>query len=188
MTGPAEPKLSRLVGLDVLRAVAVLLVLGHHPPTGRPSSDEPSALFLWWHVGWIGVDLFFVLSGFLIGGLLFEEAKKTGDICLRRFWVRRAFKILPPYFVFLAVVALLWLFDGQPSVFDCWPNLLHAQNYLGTADFSVWHTWSLAVEEHFYLLLPLVLLFLGSARRHWLPILFVFVAIECLVLRLGRVG
>jgi peptidoglycan/LPS O-acetylase OafA/YrhL len=94
----------RLTGLDVLRALAVLLVLGRHPPGGLATVMDSPSLRLWWNAGWVGVDLFFVLSGFLIGGLLFAEAKKTGRIRLGRFWVRRAFKILPPYAAFLAAL------------------------------------------------------------------------------------
>lgn len=178
----------RLVGLDVLRAAAILLVLGHHPPAGPPDQTSHPLLALWFRVGWVGVDLFFVLSGFLIGGLLFAEAQRTGAIRLRRFWIRRGFKILPQYYAFLVAVALLWLHDGQPSIRGLWPNLLHIQNYTGTRTFTLWHTWSLSVEEHFYLLLPVTLAVLGSTRRNWLPILFTVVALGCLILRIRAAG
>src|SRR5215831_18752084 len=77
--------------LDALRAIAVLLVLGRHLPFFP----------LWIRVGWTGVDLFFVLSGFLISGLLFREYKATGGIRIGRFLVRRGFKIYPAYYLFL---------------------------------------------------------------------------------------
>ncbi|MGV3632340.1 MAG: acyltransferase family protein [Bacteroidota bacterium] len=83
-------------GLDVLRAIAVILVLARH-----------SNLNFWLtKFGWLGVDLFFVLSGFLVAGLLFAEYKKHGAIDLKRFLVKRAFKILPPFYVFLGISLL----------------------------------------------------------------------------------
>ena len=81
--------------LDALRAVAILLVLGRHFEYFR----------LWSQVGWAGVDLFFVLSGFLISGLLFAEWKQRGSIGIARFYVRRGLKIYPAFYVFLAMTA-----------------------------------------------------------------------------------
>jgi peptidoglycan/LPS O-acetylase OafA/YrhL len=173
----------RLVGLDLLRCLAIVLVLGHHPPGGYGRVLQHPLFVPWFRIGWTGVDLFFVLSGFLIGGLLFDEAKRTGRLRVLRFFGRRAFKIWPPYAVFLIAVAALLLWDRLP-LSPLGPNLLHIQNYF-PMEFGWWgHTWSLAVEEHFYLLLPLLLLTLGPTRYHWLPAVFVFVAIACLVLRI----
>jgi len=78
---------SRNQSLDMLRGVAVLLVLGRHMDGAG----------IWSSAGWCGVDLFFVLSGFLISGLLFTEFKKTGTIDVKRFWIRRGFKIYPAF-------------------------------------------------------------------------------------------
>ena len=140
--------------LDVLRGVAVVMVLVHHSPT---------RLGGWVQAGWSGVDLFFVLSGFLVSGLLFKEYLAAGRIRPWRFYLRRGFKIYPNLYVMLAVAAVLQAALGPPLV----PRLvlhdaLFVQNYLG----PWWgHTWSLAVEEHFYLLLPPVLLLLLSSHR-----------------------
>jgi len=141
-------------GLDILRAVAVLLVLGRH-------SDGPE---VWKNVGWIGVDLFFVLSGFLISGLLFVEYKKTGGINWRRFFIRRGFKIYPAFYVMIFVTAL-WSIARHHLVH--WraylPEVLFYQSYQPD---RVWlHTWSLAVEEHFYILLPALLLIMLLFRK-----------------------
>src|SRR5438093_10219232 len=84
--------------LDVLRCVAILLVLGRHA----------QYYALWGKIGWIGVDLFFVLSGFLISGLLFEDYKAHGTINLRRFVLRRGLKIWPPFIVFLSTIAVIF--------------------------------------------------------------------------------
>lgn len=132
--------------LDILRCVAVLLVMGHH---GFMKG-------IWQEVGWSGVDLFFVLSGFLISGLLFTEYRKTGAINLRRFFIRRGFKIYPAYWVLLLASALITLACHQHFYGALWLHeVLFIQNYAR----GIWgHTWTLAVEEHFYVALPLLLL------------------------------
>ncbi|HET6250240.1 MAG TPA: acyltransferase [Tepidisphaeraceae bacterium] len=163
---------ARLLQLDILRGVAILLVLFRHPIVYHDSQIKNVG---WWkplsfilmRFGWTGVDLFFVLSGFLIGGLLFQEIRKTGALDVKRFLIRRGFKIWPPYFVLIGFAFLWLIFAWHRSVHSALsaiaPNLLHLQNYLGTPRGP---TWSLAVEEHFYLALPLFLLaVLYFARR-----------------------
>jgi peptidoglycan/LPS O-acetylase OafA/YrhL len=96
----------RIVQLDLLRGVAILLVLGAHLEIPRPQGVWGSFVALWTQVGWIGVDLFFVLSGFLISGLLFRELEFHGRIRVGHFLIRRGLKIYPPYAAFLAYVVL----------------------------------------------------------------------------------
>ena len=155
----------RSAGLDLLRAVAVLLVLGRH--MNPPGQDEHGVVRgiadVWIRGGWIGVDLFFVLSGFLIGGLLFQEHVRHGTIDVRRFLVRRGFKIYPAFYAFLALTVLYLRirYGGFPRRSQILGDALFIQNYAN----SLWHhTWSLAVEEHFYILLPALLA--GILRRH----------------------
>jgi peptidoglycan/LPS O-acetylase OafA/YrhL len=188
----------RLLFLDVLRCVAILLVLGNHPPFELLPSHWGYGFFaMWQQGGWIGVDLFFVLSGFLIGGLLFKEIARTGTLDCRRFLIRRAFKIWPVYFLFLAVngVHRLLRFPGDFTerlngvVSSFWPNLLHIQNYTGYWGSPFGHTWSLAVEEHFYLTLPVLLMFLlrrgPDALDRFLPKLILITTALCLGLRVA---
>src|SRR6185295_15310789 len=87
-------------GLDVLRGVAVLLVLFRHFDTPPEELMHPVRAVVMWlnRVGWIGVDLFFVLSGFLVSGLLFEEYERHGTLRVGRFLVRRGFKIYPGFY------------------------------------------------------------------------------------------
>ena len=187
---------SRLASLDVLRAVAVLLVLGRHvAPT---PIDQGLVLHrvtgLWNQGGWVGVDLFFVLSGFLISGLLFREWRNFGEISPSRFYIRRGLKIYPAFFVFLAATGVAMSFLGErPSVRQILGEVLFLQNYVG----RVWlHTWSLAVEEHFYLILPLLLLLLSKRNGNDgcidpfrpLPMLVAILAVEILALRLLNAG
>jgi len=170
----------RLQSLDVLRAVAVLLVIVSHYSLVLPND---SSIF---RAAACGVDLFFVLSGFLISGLLFSEYKKTGGIRLARFWIRRGFKIYPPFYVFIAGTALVALLLSHRIPREILSEVVFVQNYFP----HVWpHTWSLAVEEHFYLALPLLLVFLikrgkGTANPFRLiPMLSVFMCGACLYLR-----
>jgi peptidoglycan/LPS O-acetylase OafA/YrhL len=174
--------------LDVLRAIAILLVLGAHLPAKPNELTWGREFFLvWQRVGWAGVDLFFCLSGFLIGGLLFVEFQRLGNIDFARFIVRRAFKIWPSYILFVIVATGIVVLTKRPLDL-IWPNLLHVQNYFPSA---YGHTWSLAVEEHFYLALPLLLAGLiamrqGDSKRRFAPIpwLFVLISFACLLMRL----
>ena len=193
MTSTAElpnptPSHARLMQLDVLRGVAILLVLFRHSilPWWDAGRLLPIMRYLE-RIGWTGVDLFFVLSGFLIGGLMFKEIRKTGRLDVKRFFVRRGLKIWPAYFVFLAAVFLI---DARrqgygASLHALLPNLIHLQNYLGSPRGI---TWSLGVEEHFYLALPLFLLVVLPWRRQdnsmrAVPIAAVVLIVVCTALR-----
>ncbi len=178
------PSVNRNQSLDVLRCIAVLLVLGFHVPYYK----------VWRTGGWIGVDLFFVLSGFLISGLLFREFKETGSIDFRRFILRRGMKIWPPFYLLLAAMVLLLILGPGPfPTGGVLANALFVQNYFFSP--SKWHlgllghSWSLGVEEHFYLLLPLILMGLIAFRKrsvdpfNSIPWLFVAISAVCLALR-----
>lgn len=170
----------RIKRLDILRCVAVLLVVTGHS----------GIFFLTSRVGWVGVDLFFVLSGFLISGLLYSEYRKRGDISFRRFFIRRGMKIYPAFYVMLLATyvgqLLFWHAPPQP-LSSYLREILFVQNY----SYAIWgHTWSLAVEEHFYIALALLLLILArySSDRtdpfRKVPQIFLFVAVTCLTLRI----
>lgn len=172
--------------LDVLRCIAVLLVLGVHDPYYHR----------WALAGWVGVDLFFVLSGFLISGLLFTDYKEHGSIDWKRFLIRRGFKIYPSFYVLLAATGLILGIDYRHYWFGSDVNLGHAlrvsaiflTNYrpeVLVAPFG--HLWSVAVEEHFYLMLPGLLILLTKRRGRdpfsWILILFPVIALTCFALR-----
>jgi peptidoglycan/LPS O-acetylase OafA/YrhL len=163
--------------LDILRCIAILLVIFEH-----------GHIFEWTdRAGWIGVDLFFVLSGFLISGLLFREYQRTGSIRLKRFFVRRGFKIYPAFYVYLAFIAFVQhTFLRMSPLATYVHEIFFVQNYLGGI---FGHTWSLAVEEHFYIFLPLFLLLLVKSAPsradpfRWIPWAFLSVAVLCQVSR-----
>jgi len=162
-SGKYEASTHRLLTLDVLRALAIVLVLGHHaflPPT----DFRPRLRFfeVWQLGGWIGVDLFFVLSGFLISGLLFREHQRFGAIRFGRFVLRRGLKLYPAFYVLFATTVAVRLYLDPPPLAPVLCELFFVQNY-GP---SLWgHTWSLAVEEHFYLFLPALLIVLARLRK-----------------------
>jgi peptidoglycan/LPS O-acetylase OafA/YrhL len=114
-----------------------------------------SIFFVWRSGGWVGVDLFFVLSGFLVSGLLFKEYKSRGRFSIGRFYVRRGWRIYPPFFVLIITTVIIGLGSGRLG-----PPRSIASEFFFLQSYvpGLWdHTWSLAVEEHFYLLLPLAL-------------------------------
>lgn len=146
---------SRSPGLDLLRVLAIALVLLHHLRSLPGTPDTFRALAL---RGYAGVDLFFVLSGWLIGGQLWRELEQRGRIELTRFWRRRLWRTLPAYFAVLLALTLA----GSIPVRTLPVLALFGQNHLAP---EVWlSSWSLCIEEQFYLLTPIALTLLGAAR------------------------
>lgn len=146
----------RLHGLDTLRAFAVLVVVLYHLTI---FGELPQTLLPVTYYGFMGVDLFFVLSGFLIGRQLLKPYLRGKRPSIREFYLRRAYRILPAY---LAVVALYFLepaWRDYPQLPPLWKFLTFTMNFgftFSTRAFS--HAWSLCVEEHFYLVLPWLVL------------------------------
>jgi len=139
--------------LDGLRAISIVAVLWHHTARG------PSALAISGR-GFLGVDLFFVISGFLIVTLLLREERRSGKISLRSFYARRFLRIFPPYYLMLLVVTVaVYLKRGstlEPVVHDLPYALLYVSNMVHMRSFLD-ITWSLATEEQFYLAVPALL-------------------------------
>lgn len=171
---PSSVVRGRNLQLDVLRGLAILLVLGAHFKLPYPKGWLGRVAEAWDVYGPLGVELFFVLSGFLIGGLLISEHARHGKIDVTRFLIRRGFKIYPVYYVFLAYLVCMPALKelvgrGDPvgklseGIAAYWPNLLFLHTYVGSNPAG--HTWSLANEEHFYLLLPFVVLLLMARGR-----------------------
>ena len=152
--------------LDGLRAISVLLVIGGHTRTLLPLKD--------YFNGGLGVGVFFVLSGFLITTLLLREEHASGSISLASFYIRRAFRILPPYFFTLAVYLLL---AAIPSQHDLRAKMLNGLPYFLSLrneyvpkllPVAFTHSWSLSVEEKFYFLWPvLFFVILRKAKAKW---------------------
>ncbi len=143
-----------------MRGLAILLVIGHHAGGVSPSNRWfRGAEVVLKTFGWTGVDLFFVLSGFLVGGVLLSEYRKTQQVDVLRFIIRRGLKIWPPYYFYILFQVIVHRHPIQSYLLA---NLLHVQNYVGS---SLEHTWTLSLEEHFYLLLSVTVGWM--ALRRW---------------------
>ncbi len=164
--GLSERPAGHLRALDGLRALAILLVVATHTAAAfRGAGGAETALLRFPLIqgGWVGVPLFFTLSGFLIGRQLWSELATHGRVDAPRFLLRRGLRIWPLYFLLLALFSFLPTPHGTPAV-SAWPEWLFLSNYqpgpLIRAD------WSLATEEQFYLAAALLF---GVAGRHLLP-------------------
>ncbi len=146
---------SRRQDLDFLRGVAIVLVLLRHQPICKPLEN----------IGWIGVQLFFVLSGYLVSNLLFQEWRKFGGINPLRFLIRRGFKIYPSYYLIyalnLGVLNRGAVIRNPKAILS---ELFFLQNYVVGFGYTFPVGWSLAIEEHFYLLLAFSLWLAASYR------------------------
>lgn len=173
---------SRIPSLDGLRAISASLVILDHL-AGTQNFIVSSEATSYFRLGDLGVRVFFVISGFLITYLLLQELNTKKRIHLGKFYLRRTLRIFPPYYVFLGTLAILQVvhwFRLAPG------DMLHAITYTSNYDpqrsWYVAHTWSLAVEEQFYLLWPAILFVAGRSRGLWASC---FVILFCPVIRLG---
>lgn len=187
-----ERREGHLAPLDGLRALAILSVVAFHTSVfsayttaHKQSLGELGAVQQWLFNLWSGVDVFFVLSGFLIGRILLRELEATGRISYAAFLARRSLRIFPAYYVVLTAVLLLVVpraprafaylfetrdFDSLAAV--AWANYAYVSNYVvepGAANPMSW-AWSLCIEEHFYLLLPPLLWLASRGPRGALPL------------------
>lgn len=158
----------RIPSLDGLRVVAIGLVMCSHQLL-----HVPGVPLRWWFSAnaYLGVSLFFCLSGYLITTLLLDEVDETGTLDLRRFYVRRFLRIVPPFYAYIAAIAVLGLSD--------WHSVVAAATF--TQGYSPWgknlflaHSWSLSIEEQFYVLWPAALLLLGRRRATKVAITLLF--------------
>ena len=168
------------IGLDHLRALAISLVFLYHY-TIFQHPEWMNNYFI--RFGWCGVDLFFVLSGFLISNQLMAAWDRKQKIPFREFYIKRTFRIFPPYFFILLIYIFIPAFHEREMLAPLWKMFTFLQNYgqdisrYGT--FS--HAWSLCVEEQFYLLLPIILMCVFSTRMkkagRLIPAIFLFTII-----------
>jgi peptidoglycan/LPS O-acetylase OafA/YrhL len=144
----------RLRELDFLRGIAIILVIFRHQ----------IVFYSVQRMGWIGVDLFFVLSGFLVSGLLFKEFQKFGSIKPKLFLIRRGFKIYPIFYLTALLYAFPKVFLHKLEFTKLFYEMAFIQNYALGWGYLYPGSWSLAVEEHFYFSLVLVLWLIFNKR------------------------
>lgn len=175
--------------LDALRCLAAFMVVGVHVYegwlgySGYPSyftldqNYKPTGFSLFidkfLRNGTLGVDIFFLISGFLICYLLIAEKKQNGTLDLKRFYIRRCLRIWPLYYLVIAISPLIisWMDKASPHYLS---NLFFYNNFhsiqTGEWTFPFGHLWSICIEEHFYLICPMIVLIVN---RKWLPGVFV---------------
>lgn len=147
----------RVFGLDLLRAIAILLVVLSHSRWMTEGFPKPIRALLHGS-GILGVELFFVLSGFLIGGILLKQFEKNGNSLsfsdIKHFWIRRWFRTLPNYFLILLVYIVVYHYDLPATL---WKYFFFGQNLFNTPPYFFEESWSLTIEEISYLISPLLL-------------------------------
>jgi peptidoglycan/LPS O-acetylase OafA/YrhL len=166
------PAVPHVRALDGIRAFAILLVLAVH--AGVPGFDS----------GWLGVDLFFALSGFLITTLLLNEWSSTGTVLLKNFWARRFLRLMPAYYLYvIGITIAMWCLPWSVlSTHAGWTPLgytaalwTYLMNYppaggIWNGQIATVHLWSLAVEEQYYVFWPVFLLFLLKRPKFLVPV------------------
>lgn len=154
-------KSSRIPSLDGLRTISIVLVVANHVQMSYSQRLEDT-----YNLGNLGVRIFFVISGFLITGLLLKEINETGKIALLKFYFRRTLRIFVPFYFFLLIIFIATVLGWIPpiSTENFLDTATYTSNYLGNEAWDITHSWSLAVEEQFYLIFPGILAFLGITR------------------------
>lgn len=170
-------KTERLYYVDVLRASAIMLVIMAHTIKGYGPTEFTAPLQL----GGSGVTLFFVLSGWLIGNQLFKELGRSQTIDLKRFWVRRWMRTIPAYYAVLFATLAQQYFVNNSTV-NPLPYLTFTQNYLTDMPYF-YVSWSLAVEEQFYLFIAPAILVLSSFKLRVFSIVLLILLLSPTVLR-----
>jgi peptidoglycan/LPS O-acetylase OafA/YrhL len=165
---------ARIPSLDGLRAVSISLVILAHV---AGSLNLPGPLRHLDHLGNLGVKVFFVISGFLISTLLFKECHATGHVSIKDFYVRRIFRIFPAFYVYYLVIvtaAVGGYISLKPG--DAWHAATFTMNYHHDRAWYLNHTWSLSVEEQFYLIWPAMILLAGPRRAIFIAFLTIFLS------------
>lgn len=172
--------------VDGIRAIAVLLVIIGHSFFFQQKIFPDASIFGGFFRADLGVDLFFTISGFLIGSILFKEFLRTNYISFKSFYTRRLFRLLPVYLVAMVFGIFLlhnnefWA-DGKNDVEYIWANILYVNNFINVKNqFMPW-CWSLAIEEQFYMLIPGLLLLLLTSKTKKMNVLIYFLVLSSII-------
>lgn len=183
---------NRFTSLDGFRAFSIVSVIIFHcffflqkVINGEVKGFDERLIFLkkvpvffnWVWQADKGVDIFFILSGFLIGHKIFREHEKKGTINLKRFYYQRILRIVPVYVVAL-LVALLFIRNNAEYI---WANLLFINNFVSVDKLFLQHSWSITVEMQFYFIFPLFFVFIFSKTKHQLTVLILFFVLASVI-------
>lgn len=165
---------NNISSLDGLRALSILIVIAQHFSSAHQFGPHD---YLWrFQLGDLGVRIFFVISGFLITTLLMEENTRHGKIDLYRFYARRFLRIFPAYYFFLAIIFIFTISSVIPNQLgDLLSPLFYFSNYFETSRVLA-HTWSLSVEQQFYLIWPFIIVLIGFRYGLCIAIAFALLA------------
>ncbi|AFK05720.1 acyltransferase 3 (plasmid) [Emticicia oligotrophica DSM 17448] len=161
----------KLPSLNGLRAISILLVIFRHLEIEYhllldklPNALKP--FYIFFSDGQLGVNMFFVISGFLITTLLIVEEEKTKTVSLKNFYIRRTLRIFPAYYFYLLVLLILQLTNVIYINNESWLTAVTYTKYFNwSSDWFTSHGWSLSIEEHFYLMFPLIFTFGDKIRK-----------------------
>jgi peptidoglycan/LPS O-acetylase OafA/YrhL len=186
-----RPPSGQIPFLDGLRTIAILLVINHHFSAGFAEvyGDNLYSRLPFVINGWSGVDLFFVLSGFFIGGQLWKELQKDGTISIRGFILRRGLRIWPLFFFIFACVFVIYWPDAAAKQYG-WTDVAFVTNYISHG--IVGGGWSLCTEEQFYIVTPLLLYFFRRNKvdtmRPWLWAILALIPLMRAVIWVSHTG
>ena len=193
------PAQYRILELDGLRGIAVIMVISFHYINNQlvnASGDIGKILYKLTSFGWVGVDLFFVLSGFLIGTILINNRKSQNYFST--FYIRRIVRIIPNYYLLIllfVIIGFIPLFSSNyflagNKVIPTWAYILMVHNIIishlnnfGNTSISI--TWSIGVEEQFYIVFPFLVYFL---KEKWLPLILGFAILAAPFIRMYYTG
>lgn len=153
---------NRLYGLDTLRAIAIIIVLIYHY---KVVVSQENIFGFMSQLGWTGVDLFFVLSGYLIGNQILSAFAKGQGFSLKLFYIRRFLRTLPNYYFVLALYFVFPVALSGTATAPLWSFLTFTQNLDLRAGETFTHSWSLCIEEQFYVIFPVIALLIAYAKR-----------------------
>lgn len=151
----------RLPGLDTLRACAIILVLAYHYMVVVSGKNTFGFIT---NIGWAGVDLFFVLSGYLIGNQILSSIVLNQNFSLKKFYIKRLLRTLPNYYFILAIYFIFPLELGNKETASLWQFLTFTQNFGLRPGQTFTHSWSLCIEEQFYIILPAAALLISGLK------------------------
>ncbi len=151
-------KRNRIPSLDGLRAISIALVILSHFASNF-------GLEIAYAVGNLGVRIFFIISGFLITLILVNEVDETSTLNLKKFYFRRTLRIFPAYYFYICVLLIFTILGLCKIPLDCFLSpITYTSNYFASGNWELGHSWSLSVEEQFYLIYPGIFLFYGISK------------------------
>ncbi|MBK9035848.1 MAG: acyltransferase [Myxococcales bacterium] len=170
----------RIPSLDGLRALSIALVILSHLLGTQGFPYGPRALGTVGDFGYLGVKVFFVISGYLITRLLMKEHDRSGTISLRGFYVRRVWRIFPAFYAFIIAMVVAWQLGAVDlSRRDLIAAVTYTMNYHYDRSWQLGHIWSLSIEEQFYLVWPFLFVLAGRARVVSTATVIIVLALAC---------